>query len=295
MISIQKVRKFYGDAKALNNINMTIPKGSCYGLVGPNGAGKSTLMKILAGIIQDFDGTIQNDLQGDLSFGYVPQEICLEELLTAHSNLHFYGKIHKLKGKELAKQSEKILEQIGLTDRAKSKVSTYSGGMKRRLNIGCALVHDPEIILMDEPTVGIDPQSRRHIFDLVNMLKKMGKTIIYTSHYMEEVEKVCDHVAFIDHGKIIEQGSISDLLKRYVEPAVFIKGDIPQEWLAGMETTPKDGGWVILSSEPLDTLAHLAQRCQEAQMIPNDLSLLKPSLEDVFFTLTGTALRDTAA
>src|SRR5699024_5444690 len=120
-------------------------------------------------------------------------EICLEETLTAASNIHFYGKIHGLKGKTLAEQSKKVFESIGLTDRAKSKVSTYSGGMKRRLNIGCALIHEPDIIMMDEPTVGIDPQSRRHIFELIDTLKQQGKTIIYTSHYMEEVEKLCDH------------------------------------------------------------------------------------------------------
>ena len=292
MMNIQNVSKTYGETEALRNIQMTVPQGVCYGLVGPNGAGKSTLMKILVGIIQEYDGSVHMDAP---TLGYVPQEICLEETLTAVSNVHFYGKIHGVRGKELAEQTKKVFEYIGLTDRAKSKVSAYSGGMKRRLNIGCALIHEPDIIMMDEPTVGIDPQSRRHIFELINRLKQQGKTIIYTSHYMEEVEKLCDHVAFIDHGKIIEQGSVADLLKRYAEPAVFIKGEIPEKWLEGLDAIAKDGGWILSTSQSLETLADLSKRCHDEGILPSQLALLKPSLEDVFFTLTGTALRDTAA
>lgn len=208
MLTIKEVSKQYKNTKALENISLSIPNGCCFGLVGPNGAGKSTLIKIISNIIQDFEGDIQfNDSIIRKSpkqyIGYVPQEICLEQSVTAQRNLDFFGKLYGLKGKQLQERTEEVLSFIGLINRSKDKVATFSGGMKRRLNIGCALIHQPKIIIMDEPTVGIDPQSRKYIFDIINRLKKAGCTIIYTSHYMEEVEELCDQVAFIDNGKII--------------------------------------------------------------------------------------------
>lgn len=295
MITIQNVSKVYDKNQALLNINLSIPDGGCYGLVGPNGAGKSTLMKILAGVVKEYDGSI-NFSNSNTSLGYVPQDICLEETLSAEANIHFYGKIYGLKRQRLSHRKKTVFDEIGLTDRAKSKVKTFSSGMKRRLNIGCALLHEPDIVIMDEPTVGVDPQSRRHIFQLIQSLKKQGRTIIYASHYMEEIETLCDHVAFIDEGKVIEQGSVDELLSRYAQPAVYIKGDIPQAWLhAEQATQQKDGGWIVASPEPLQTLADLAARCKKQNIIPAQLSLMQPRLEDVFFSLTGTALRDNAS
>lgn len=296
MIHIENVSKGYGKIQALKDINLTIPDGVCYGIVGPNGAGKSSLIKILAGIIKDYDGEVKLSNSSKESLGYVPQDICLEETLSAASNLNFYGKIYGLKGQKLSQRAKEVFEDIGLTDRARSKVKTFSGGMKRRLNIGCALMHKPEIVIMDEPTVGVDPQSRRHIFGLIRKLKKEGKTILYVSHYMEEIEAVCDYVAFIDGGEIVEQGRVTDLLTRYAQPAVFIKGDIPEEWLASEKTIQQDnGGWLLNTSNPLSSLAKLSTLCAEQNIVPSQLSLMHPRLEDIFFSLTGTALRDHAS
>ncbi|GAF64503.1 ABC transporter ATP-binding protein [Bacillus sp. TS-2] len=292
MIELQNVSKKYGSISALKNINLTIPSGVCFGLVGPNGAGKSTLMKILANIIKEYGGKININSNKPYSMGYTPQDICLEETITASANLKFYGMVYGLKGKKLSERQEIIFKDMGLTERENSKVKTYSGGMKRRLNIGCALIHEPEIVILDEPTVGVDPQSRRHIFELIKKLKKQGKTIIYTSHYMEEIESLCDQVAFIDKGEIIEQGTINELLHRYSQPGIYIKGDIPELLLQGESKVEKDGGWVIQTDTPLETLAKLANQCTKKEIVPNQLSLVQPRLEDVFFTLTGTELRD---
>ncbi|QQK80811.1 ABC transporter ATP-binding protein [Salicibibacter cibi] len=295
MITIQNVNKRYKDIQALQNIDLSIPAGVCYGLVGPNGAGKSSLIKILAGVIKDYEGSIHVSDSTSPPLGYVPQEICVEETLSATTNLHFYGKIHGLTGEKLARQVKTVFNEIGLTNRAKSKVKTFSGGMKRRLNIGCALMHEPDLVIMDEPTVGVDPQSRHHIFQLIRTLKQQGKTIIYASHYMEEIEALCDEVAFMDGGKIVEQGSIDGLLASYAQPAVFIKGDLPQAWLDSENVIQqKDGGWLFTSSNPMQLLGDLARRCEEHNITPSQLSLMQPRLEDVFFTLTGTALRDAA-
>ncbi|GAA0479762.1 hypothetical protein GCM10008986_00240 [Salinibacillus aidingensis] len=178
MLSVQEVSKQYKNSRALNSVSLTFDKGKCFGIVGPNGAGKSTLMKIIANVIQEYDGEIiSSDRTGNHSLrksitGYVPQEICLEEKLPALVNLQFYGQLYGLKGRELHERAQEVLRDIGLTDYGKEKVSIFSGGMKRRLNIGCARMHNPHIVIMDEPTVGIDPQSRHHIFNPIDQLKK---------------------------------------------------------------------------------------------------------------------------
>nr|AFV25963.1 multidrug transporter [Alkalihalobacillus alcalophilus ATCC 27647 = CGMCC 1.3604] len=295
MIEISGLSKKYDKTVALDKVDLTIPTGICFGLVGPNGAGKSTLMKILAGILKEFDGKVSLYDQGEPSLGYVPQDICLEETVSAQANMNFFGRVYGLKGKELQERQQLIFEDIGLSERAKSKVTTYSGGMKRRLNIGCALLHSPEIVIMDEPTVGVDPQSRRHIFELIRKLKQEGKTIIYASHYMEEIEGLCDYVAFIDRGKVVEQGSIEELLTRYAGSGVFIKGELPDDFLDNEEVFQKDGGFVIKTEKPLEKLAFLAKKCEIEGVEPNQLSLMQPRLEDVFFSLTGTELRDKSA
>ncbi|SDC59708.1 ABC transporter ATP-binding protein [Shouchella lonarensis] len=290
MIRVEDVSKHYGSKQALNKVELHVPAGVCYGLIGPNGSGKSTLMKILAGVIREYEGKFI--VPGSL--GYVPQEISLEETLTAFDNLRFFGKIYGLTGAHLAGRIEAVLAAIGLKERATDKVNTFSGGMKRRLNIGCALLHEPEFVIMDEPTVGVDPQSRRHIFLLVEQLKRQGTTIIYTSHHMEEVESLCDDVAFIDRGKIVEQGSIDALLRRYAQSAVFIKGEgVVRDWFELVERVEeKDGGWLVHAEEPLETLKQLSMRCQEEKISPTQLGLVEARLEDIFFSLTGTDLRD---
>ena len=299
LLTIDKISKQYENTEALKQVSLTIPKGSCYGLVGPNGAGKSTLIKIIATVIQDYKGKVLfNDSELDnhtkIKLGYIPQEICLEQTVSALNNLTFFGKLYGLKGKELQKRAEEVLSYIGLTDRGKDKVLTYSGGMKRRLNIGCALMNHPTTIIMDEPTVGIDPQSRHYIFDMINKLKQDGCTIIYASHYMEEVEQLCDEVAFIDQGKIVEKGEINTLLQKHAEPSIFIKGQncLPEGIEQVGSISERNGGYLLTTKNPLVAMDKVLQYCRKQQRQLERLELVQPRLEDVFFSLTGNTLRD---
>lgn len=299
MLTVNNVQKHYGGTQALKNISLTIPGGIACGLVGPNGAGKSTLMKILASVIQDYKGEVHIgtstiDRKMKEQFGYIPQEICLEQTLSALDNLYFFGKLYGLKGKQLKTRASEVLTDIGLSGRGNDKVITFSGGMKRRLNIGCSLMHAPKIIIMDEPTVGIDPQSRRYIFQMIEQLTKKGCTIIYASHYMEEVEQLCDEVAFIDQGEIIENGSIEGLLQKNVSPSIFIKGinSLPENVSKFGTPESKDGGYLLATRTPLKAMEAVLNHCQRKNVQLEQLELVQPRLEDVFFSLTGSQLRD---
>lgn len=294
MLQVDNVSKKYGTFQALNNVTLTISKGVCYGLIGPNGSGKSTLMKIISHIIRSYEGKVEYIGGSKGTLGYVPQDISLEEKLTAKTNMEFFGQIHGIKGKELMQKVERLLKDVGLYERRNDVIENFSGGMKRRLNIGCALMHDPELIILDEPTVGVDPQSRRYIFDLVNKLKGEGKTIVYVSHYMEEIESLCDYVFFIDKGEIVEEGEINELLNRYTETSIYFDSSIPNKTLIdrGFDFKPYQSGVLIKTKDPLDTFGILIRLSKENRFVPNQLSLFKPRLEDVFFQLTGTDLRD---
>ncbi|OIU71804.1 ABC transporter ATP-binding protein [Rossellomorea aquimaris] len=302
MIEIVNVSKRYGSNTALDDIQFTIEEGSCYGLVGPNGAGKSTLIKILSGVLQDFEGDImvqedsvaKNRMKVKKRIGYIPQDICLEETLTAQENLTYFGSLYGLRGRDLKRRTAEVLDQIGLKERGKDKVLTFSGGMKRRLNIGCSLLHKPAIIIMDEPTVGIDPQSRNSIFSIINQLKSEGSTIIYSSHYMEEVEHLCDSIGLIDKGKLIESGTMEALLAKYKKPSLFIAGDQLEIELLSRHghVEPKGNGFLIESERPLSALQDLIGEFRKNGIEPSRLELYQPKLEDIFFNLTGTQLRD---
>lgn len=294
MLKIESVSKKYGTTQALKSITLTIPEGVCYGLIGPNGSGKSTLMKIISHIIKSYEGIVEHVGESKSALGYIPQDISLEEKLTAKVNMEFFGQIYGLKGKTLEERVEKTLKDVGLWERANDIVESFSGGMKRRLNIGCALMHAPKLILLDEPTVGVDPQSRRYIFDIINKLKEEGRTIIYVSHYMEEIESLCDYVAFIDKGNIVEEGKIDELLNRYAETSIFFESMIPNKTLTslGYDFVTHQGGVLVKTTKPLDTLEDLAKLSKKESLVPQQLSLYRPRLEDVFFQLTGTDLRD---
>jgi ABC-2 type transport system ATP-binding protein len=302
MLQVQNVHKNYGAVNALSAINLAIEKGSSFGLIGPNGAGKSTLMKIVTGILPQFEGEVKvlgRSISSDRiavkkRIGYVPQDICLEETLSTVDNLRLFGALYGLKGRQLKTRIEEVLGAIGLTDYQQKKVSTFSGGMKRRLNIGCALLHEPDLVIMDEPTVGIDPQSRNHIYELINRLKENGSTIIYTSHYMEEVEQLCDTVALIDQGTIVESGKVSELMKRYSVPSVYVEGEaLSAEHLTAFENVvPKNGGFVINTNDPLAVIEKLVGYCRTRGLNIHRLEMMQPRLEEMFFKLTGTELRD---
>lgn len=299
LLTINNVTKRYEQTEALKEVSIIIPKGICYGLVGPNGAGKSTLIKMITSIIRDYEGKIEfNEKQisdkTKQKLGYVPQDIVLEENITASDNLYLFGRLYGLTGSELVQRTKEVLSLIGLSERSKDKVFTFSGGMKRRLNIGCALMHNPELIIMDEPTVGIDPQSRQYIFQMIEELKTAGKTVIYASHYMEEVERLCDYVAFLDRGKMIENGEISELLQQYAVPSIYIKADnISEGKLEQYGTVLKDkDAFLIYTEKPLHAMENMIIYCRENNIEVERLELVRPKLEDVFFKLTGSNLRD---
>src|SRR5512145_769984 len=219
MIKVSNLKKTFDAVDALNGISFHIPQGECYGLLGPNGAGKTTTISIMSTIIEPDDGEVtiagydlkKNPLDCKKNIGVVTQEIALYNEFSAYDNLLFWGGMYKIPGKVLKKRIDETLDLLGLKDRKDDKVKTYSGGMKRRINIGTALLHKPKILFMDEPTVGIDPQSRNLIFEVVEKLHKEGTTIIYTTHYMEEAERLCDRVGIIDKGEIIAQGTLNEL------------------------------------------------------------------------------------
>ena len=299
MLIIDRILKRYGNERAVANISLKIPQGICFGLVGPNGAGKSTLMKIIATIIQADEGQIllnNQRLNSSMKklIGYVPQEICVEQTVSAIENLKFFGKLYGLKGTALKKRVHEVLAEIGLEDKAQKKVSTFSGGMKRRLNIGCALMNNPQLILMDEPTVGIDPQSRKYIYKMIEAFKKNGRTIIYASHYIEEVEQLCDEVAVIDDGHIIEQGLIDALYQKYSKQAIYVDDDrcLPPNIKDYGHVSKQDKDYVITTDDPLEVMEKIIAFCRRENRPLNRITLNKHQLEDIFFSLTGSQLRD---
>lgn len=304
VLDVHHLKKSYGAKPALNDVSFSIKGGTCFGLLGPNGAGKSTAMKILTGIIPADSGSAAvfgldstKERRGiQRQVGYVPQEITLYDKLSAYDNLVFFGGLYGLKGALLKKRIEDVLTETGLLERAKDAVKSFSGGMKRRINIACALLHQPKLLILDEPTVGIDPQSRNHIFEMIRRLKKSGVTIIYSTHYMEEVEALCDDIAIIDRGQVIAQGHLENLFERFAQKAIYLETDaaFSPESLEGVKTCrPQKRGWVLETDHPLDLMRTLLNRqAKEKSFDIRDIEMMKPSLEAVFLSLTGTSLRD---
>ena len=223
LVELTDVTKVYSGGKtAVDHVSFSLEKKGIYGLLGPNGAGKSSLINLILGLtpttsgkISLFGQSIKAIKKVSSKIGYVPQDIAIYPDLTAYENVELFGSLYGLKGATLKEKVLESLEFVGLTDQAKNFPRQFSGGMKRRLNIACALVHSPQLIIFDEPTVGIDPQSRNHILESIRLLNDRGTTVIYTTHYMEEVEALCDYIYIMDHGKVIEEGSMGDLEKRY--------------------------------------------------------------------------------
>ncbi len=302
-IDIQGLEKKYGNQAALRGISFEVSQGSCFGLLGPNGAGKSTTMKILSGLVEPDSGVVSvfgMDIRRSADqikerLGYVPQSITLYEKLSAAENLAFFGEMYGIRGAELRRRMGEVLEQVGLSDRAKDAVGTFSGGMKRRINFAAAMLHQPQLIILDEPTVGIDPQSRNHIFELIRHLKDAGVTIVYSTHYMEEVETICDDLAIIDRGQVIVQGALDRVIDQFGSQAVYLEADaaLRLEDLADLgDAAPRGRGWLFDSHSALDTLARIASECKRRAWSVKQLEIVRPSLETVFLSLTGTTLRD---
>ena len=305
---MNNVVKRFGDVLALDHLNLEVPQGEIFGLLGPNGAGKTTAIRILCGLIDADSGeatvlehkqSVKN-LDARREIGLVTQEITVFTELSAAENLRYFGGLYGLRGAELAANVSEMLEFVGLSDRAKKKPSTFSGGMQRRLNIACALVHKPKLVIMDEPTVGIDPQSRNHILDSVKEIAKNGTTVIYTSHYMEEVEAFCARVAIMDMGRVITEGTLTELVGRILhEQTVRLTALVPSDALTAdfkvisgvKDVTVVGNAYTIKSaadSGNVSRIMEIAGRHGGASSFTEE----KPNLENVFLTLTGKKLRD---
>jgi ABC-2 type transport system ATP-binding protein len=303
LLEVSHLRKSYGKKQALRDVTFALKPGVSFGFLGPNGAGKSTTMKILTGIVKADSGQIKlfgRDATNDIDavsryIGYVPQDITLYEKLSAYDNLEFFGQAYGVNGGELKKRIREVLEKTGLHDRAREAVATFSGGMKRRINIAAAMLHRPKLLILDEPTVGIDPQSRNRIFELIRELNREGVTIIYSTHYMEEVEALCDEVAIMDQGEVKAIGPLGELLERFGRQSIYLEVAGMQEppRLDDVSRTEKEGsGWRLETARVEPVMRQLMQLASSHGWNVRQLRVVRPSLENVFLTVTGTALRD---
>ena len=310
MLETEELKKVFKGKVAVEGANLYLDKGEAVGLLGPNGAGKSTTISMISTLLKPTSGdvrlngksVIQNPSEMRRVLGVVPQEIALYPELTAYENLKFFGRIYGLSGKGLETAIQRSLELVGLAERQKEVVKTYSGGMKRRINIAAAMMHEPEIIIMDEPTVGIDPQSRSHILEMVRRLnREKGLTVLYTSHYMEEVERLCDRVYIMDHGKIIASGTKEELKNILSnEETIWIELNRPNEAFF-QELKSFDGirkafeteqGIKLFLPKGSRVLGKIFQASERHRVQIMNINVQTPSLEDVFLHLTGRKLRD---
>ncbi|GAP06432.1 ABC-type multidrug transport system, ATPase component [Anaerolinea thermolimosa] len=308
-IQVANLKKNYGSFSALKGISFVVEQGEILSLLGPNGAGKSTTISILCGLIQPTSGevtilghSVQNEpMETRAALGVVPQEIALYPDLSARENLNFWAAMYGLRGATRKQRVDETLEIIGLTDRQKDKVSKFSGGMKRRVNLGVALLHRPPVVIMDEPTVGIDPQSRRYILENIKQLNKQGMTVLYTTHYMEEAEELSDHIAIIDNGMLIAYGTHRELIRLVgeqtridltvtLEPEKVIPAWKQVEGISQIDRT--DGRISVLATDSNRVLPYLFEATARLGGRITSVDILEPNLEAVFLHLTGKALRD---
>ena len=311
ILEVQNLVKKYGDVAAVDGVSFAIEEGEIFSLLGPNGAGKTTTISVVSCLLQPTSGdaiiggysVTRASMEVRKIIGVVPQDIALYHMLSARENLAFWGRMYGLGGAQLKQRIDEVLELIGLADKADVKVGTYSGGMKRRVNIGVGLLHRPRIIYMDEPTVGIDPQSRRSILDAVKELNKQGMTVLYTTHYMEEAHELSHRVGIIDHGQLIALGTQKELTQKVGEHdtlRLHVGEDGKAEKLAAaLSTLPgilkcsaADHEVVLMVPEAEDALAPVITRANEAGIKIHSVDIQEPNLEAVFLALTGRALRD---
>lgn len=296
MIQAVDLRKSFGSLTAVDGVHFEVRKGETFGLLGPNGAGKSTTINMLVGAIVPDAGTIT--FEGGIPagtkesknlVGVAPQALALYDDLSAEENLAFFGAMYGLGGAAVGKRVDHCLALAQLQDRRKDRAGTFSGGMKRRLNIAVALMHEPQIVLFDEPTAGVDPQSRNHIFEAIEALKRQGVTILYTTHYMEEAERLCDRVAIMDHGKILAVDTVEGLIRGHGDRAKIVAElSEPVSSLDGIEGELEGNVLTITTDEPMKELAKIA-----GMNLPlSTLNLERSDLETVFLNLTGRTLRD---
>lgn len=313
MLVVDQLVKNYGEFTAVDEVSFSAGEGMVFGLLGPNGAGKSTTINCISGLLTPTAGRVTvsgHDIVKDgraakQSLGVVPQELALYEDLPAIDNLRYWGKAYGLRGKKLEDRVMDVLELVGLADRAKDLPKEFSGGMKRRLNFGCGVVHQPSLLLLDEPTVGVDPQSRAKLFELVESERAKGACVLYTTHYMEEAERLCDSLAIIDHGKIIAEGTVAELKAQLeARDALQLTGQFPGDAIRGAveSLTQEISDLEILSHDDESLLLTLSSASQHLPRIfaaidrvggiVSETSLRSPNLETLFLLLTGKELRE---
>ncbi|MFD2216077.1 ABC transporter ATP-binding protein [Metabacillus endolithicus] len=311
MLEVRELKKSYGKKEVVKNVSFTIERGEAFGLLGPNGAGKSTTISMICGLIPYDEGDVivgnesvkTSPISIKKKIGVVSQEIALYPTMSAKDNLLFWGKMYGLSGSQAKKRVEEVLEIVGLEDRGKDRIETFSGGMKRRINIGAALMHEPELLIMDEPTVGIDPQSRNHILETVKALNEKGMTIIYTSHYMEEVEFLCNRVGIIDHGEVMAIGTKAELCNRLAGSS-FVQINVEKMTDEAMEAINKvhsvsqvlykeDSGLLeVFSHNPQEALGSIITAAVNQGLKIEAVKIEEANLETLFLQLTGRSLRD---
>ncbi|NVE00869.1 ABC transporter ATP-binding protein [Massilia sp. BJB1822] len=309
LLSVSKLSKSYGDRRAVDGVSFQVLRGQTVGLLGPNGAGKSTTVSMICGLLASDGGTVlldgeavgQGQNAAKRKIGFVPQDLALYEELSALENLKLFGALYGLKGAPLKERCLAVLELVRLADRAQDKPATFSGGMKRRLNIAAALLHDPQLLILDEPTVGVDPQSRNAIFDTLEALKAQGRSLIYTSHYMEEVERLADHIVIIDHGKVLADESPADLYRRLPAQAALQAelADAPSGELTaalarqpGVTTVQQQGATLNVGLAAQDQASAVLRWLEEQGCRFLHFATARANLEDIFLNLTGRSLRD---
>lgn len=308
-ISIDGLTKHFDDLVAVNNVSLSVKEGEIFGLLGPNGAGKSTTINMICGLLKASGGSITvggfnvdtraKDVRRII--GLVPQDLAIYDYLTARENVQFFISLYGYKGKEAAALIDEALEFTGLTESAHKKAGAFSGGMKRRLNIACGIAHKPNIVIMDEPTVGIDPQSRNHILESIHELNRRGMTVVYTTHYMEEAEHLCQRIAIMDHGKVIACGTSEELKSLITDRSRYVLSleqcvdvDINRiTAIPGILQAEQDEKTVtVFSDKSINAMARIAGYFSEQNIGFTNIEIDKPNLETVFLTLTGRTLRD---
>lgn len=306
ILEANKVVKKYNKLVAVNGVSLKLEENQILGLLGPNGAGKSTFINTILGLIKVDDGEIKlfdHKLNRNLKkmIGYVPQEIAVCNELNAYDNVMFFGKLYGLRGKKLKDAVKKAMEFTGLWDRRKESPKKYSGGMQRRLNIACAIVHEPKLLIMDEPTVGVDPQSRNNILETIKKLNESGTTVIYTSHYMEEIEEICTKVAIIDNGSLIIEGTSDSIKEEVLKERIYrvqVENDVEKcmkiiEGVDGvLSVSNREDIILVKSTKGVDNLASIIEKLVEGNIKIESINIEQPTLEAAFLALTGKTLRD---
>ncbi len=308
-IEVRDLTKAFREVVAVGGVSFEVHRGEVFSLLGPNGAGKSTAISVISGLLQPDSGdasvmghsVLKESMAARRCLGVVPQEVALYNDMSARENLVFWGRMYGLSGSNLERRVDEMLKAVGLVERQKGRVATYSGGMKRRVNIAAALLHTPQVVIMDEPTVGIDPQSRRHILDYVKELNRHGMSVLYTTHYMEEAEELSNRIAIMDKGKIIACGSRDELVRLVgeqtrVDLAVTGEPDKAAEaWrnTAGVSrATVEQGRVLVLAGDSNAVVPLLFERAAQLGFRIGSVEIQEPNLETVFLSLTGRALRD---